>query len=620
MSDTELGETISDESTSSTRLTLPTDDGAPFRISDTADDSRTGSNPDSATLNGKSSATSTSRSTGSSPDLGAAFGGGSVFRSPRANSTTAEQPVVRGTNSAGQNVPASPQEPGVLVSNQTPLITTNIRGPKQILVGREATYQVQLHNAGDVAAEGIVANIRIPSWAEVVATSSTQGMIQQGNDASGGGQLDWQLSRVEARGNETLDIRLIPRASRPLELGVSWTLTPIGSRAVVEVQEPKLQMTVSGPDEVLFSTPQVFRLTLSNPGTGVAENVKIDLMPPGGGENVVTSHPIGDLAPGASKTVEVELTANEAGKLFVKASATAEGGLSSEASKEIFCRKAELEVDWRGPDKKYAGTPATYYFRVRNPGTAPAENVTLHVTLPEGAEFASASEGQSFDAKRREVQWQVGTLGPGDDSYMELKCIAKTPGVNQFRVSAAASSGNLTANKVAETTIIALADLKLQVSDPSGPVAVGEPAVYEIRVSNRGADTAKDVKIVALFAEGIEPEQVEGGGYSVADGGVTFRPIEMPAGKEMVLRIRARANTAGTHLFRAEVLCQDIKLSAEETTRFYADDTPPDGQNSGAQGDTFSQGFEPAAPVTVPVTAPAATPVQSPYAEFEVPN
>jgi hypothetical protein len=218
------------------------------------------------------------------------------------------------------------------------------------------------------------------------------------------------------------------------------------------------------------------------------------------------------------------------------------------------------------------------------------------------------------------VQWQVGTLGPGDDSYMELKCIAKTPGVNQFRVSAAASSGNLTANKVAETTIIALADLKLQVSDPSGPVAVGEPAVYEIRVSNRGADTAKDVKIVALFAEGIEPEQVEGGGYSVADGGVTFRPIEMPAGKEMVLRIRARANTAGTHLFRAEVLCQDIKLSAEETTRFYADDTPPDGQNSGAQGDTFSQGFEPAAPVTVPVTAPAATPVQSPYAEFEVPK
>jgi uncharacterized repeat protein (TIGR01451 family) len=518
------------------------------------------------------------------------------------NTAPDESTAARGSPAIEQTGPTS-QDPAVLVSNQTPLITTNIRGPKQILVGREATYQVQLHNAGDVAAEGIVANIRIPSWAEVVGTSSSQGVIQQNGGASGAGQLDWQLSRVEAQGNETLDIRLIPRASRPLELGVSWTLTPIGSRAVVEVQEPKLQMTVSGPDEVLFSAPQVFRLTLSNPGTGVAENVKIDLMPPGGGEHVVTSHPIGDLAPGASKTVEVELTANEAGKLSVKASATAEGGLSSEASKEIFCRKPELEVDWRGPDKKFAGTPATYFFRVRNPGTAPAESVTVHVTLPEGAEFASASEGQTFDAKRREVEWQVGTLGPGDDSYMELKCVNRTPGVNQFRITAAAASGNLTASKVAETNVIALADLKLEVSDPNGPVAVGEPAVYEIRVTNRGADTAKEVNIVALFSEGIEPDQVEGSMYKVADGRVTFRTIdELPAGREIALRIRARATAAGTHVFRAEVLCRDleIKLAAEETTRFYADETQNESPGPDGPVDRYGQGFESSTTGTTP--------------------
>jgi uncharacterized repeat protein (TIGR01451 family) len=497
-----------EESTSIKELTLPADDTTPFRINKSAEDARMESKRESAGI-GNGAPTTSVKSQDSSGDIRSAFGGDSSIRSSRPDAASPDQAFASPADATDKTAGNDAQEPGVLVSNQTPLITTNIRGPKQILVGREATYQVQLHNAGDVAAEGIVANIRIPSWAEVVGTSSTQGMIQQGGDASGGGQLDWQLSHVEARGNETLDIRLIPRASRPLELGVSWTLTPIGSRAIVEVQEPKLQMTVSGPDEVLFNTPQVFRLTLSNPGTGVAENVKIDLMPPGGGENVVTSHPLGDLSPGASKTVEVELTANEAGKLFVKASATAEGGLSSDASKEIFCRKAELDVDWRGPEKKYAGTPATYFFRVRNPGTAPAENVTVHVTLPEGAEFTSASEGQSYDAKRREVEWQVGTLGPGDDSYMELKCVAKMAGVNQFRISAAASSGNLTASKVAETNIIALADLKLQVGDPNGPVAVGEPAVYEIRVNNRGADTAKDVNIVALFSEESSPNKLK---------------------------------------------------------------------------------------------------------------
>jgi hypothetical protein len=189
MSEADFGDSLSKESTSITRLTLPTDDRKPPGNSDSADEVGEEIDPQSARINGNSSPKSTSRTTGTSPDLGSAFGGGTTFRSQRANSTTTEQPVVRETNSAGQNAQANPQEPGVLVSNQTPLITTNICGPKQILVGREATYQVQLHNAGDVAAEGIVANIRIPSWAEVVGTSSTQGMIQQGGDASASGQL-----------------------------------------------------------------------------------------------------------------------------------------------------------------------------------------------------------------------------------------------------------------------------------------------------------------------------------------------------------------------------------------------------------------------------------------------
>lgn len=467
----------------------------------------------------------------------------------------------------------------VLASNQTPLIATDIRGPKQILIGREAAYRIQLRNQGDVAAEGIVARIGIPSWAEVVDTAATQGMIGQAGTATGSGILEWELPRVEARSAESLEIRLIPRASRPLELGVSWTITPVGSRAVVEVQEPKLQMTVSGPDEVMFGQPQVFRLTLTNPGTGMAENVKVDLMPPGGGQHVVTTQPIGNLPPGASRTVEIELTPKEAGKLYVKAAAAADGGLASEASKEVFCRKPELEVDWRGPDSKYAGTPATYYFRVRNPGTAPAENVVVRVTLPDGAELAGASEGQSYDAKRREAAWQIGTLSPGDDNYMELRCVVNTPGVNQFRIAAEAATGNLTATKLAETNVVALADLKLEVSDPSGPVAVGDQAVYEIHVLNRGASAAKEVNVVGLFSEGLEPEQVEGAMYTVADGRVSFRTIdELQAGREIVLRIRARATQAGTHVFRAEVLCKDldIKLAAEETTRFYADEAAPE--------------------------------------------
>lgn len=530
---------------------------------------------------------------GDGPSLKSSFSTGGFTRSPQLNSAPVGSRAVRGKEAFGEALQvANGGDPTILVSNQTPVITTEIRGPKQILVGREAVYRVRLQNEGTSGAEGIVASVRIPAWAQVIDTVATQGSVQPSQNAATPAQVEWHLPNLEPRAIETLDIRLIPRESRPLELGISWTLAPVGSRAIVEVQEAKLNVDVAGPTEVLFDKPQVFRLTLSNPGTGTAENVKLELVPPGSGRESATTHTIGELLPGDSKTVEIELTAREAGKLMVQAIASAEGGLSSEISKEIFCRKPELELDWRGPATKYAGTTATYFIRVRNPGTAPAEDITVKVKLPEGAEFISGSEGQTFSAQGREVAWQLGTLAPGDDSYMELKCVVKAAGMNQLQVTATNAAGNLSDSATAETNVIALADLKLEVSDPSGPIAVGSPATYEIRVQNRGSSTAKNVNIVALFSDGIEPDQAEGAMFTVTDGRVTFRTIEdLPAGREIALRIRAHAVQPGTHVFRAEVHCADaeIKLAAEETTRFYADDVMPESEQPQQQaaGDRY---------------------------------
>jgi len=460
----------------------------------------------------------------------------------------------------------------LLVENRTPVITSDIRGPKQILVGREATYELRLQNEGSFDADEVVASVRVPSGAEVVSTTATRGVVRQAQSGRSSGSLEWHLQRLDAGAAETLEVKLIPRNSRPLELGMSWTTAPVGSRAVVEVQEPKLNVNVTGPEEVLFGKPQLYRLTLSNPGTGVAENVKIELMPPGGGQGAVTSHRLGSLAAGASKTLQVELTAREAGKLQVRAAATAEGGLASSVAKDIFCRKPELEVDWRGPEMTYAGTEATYFFRVRNPGTAPANDVAMTVSLPDGVELVSASEGQSFDRTSGEVSWQVGSLNPGDDFYSEIRCVVNTPGDNQLGVMAATATGELADSKRAQTQVVALADLTLDVSDPAGPVPVGDEAVYEILVQNRGANTAQDVNIVALFSDGVEPIAAEGAPYDVADGRVAFHTIDsLPAGRQVVLRIRAQAVHAGNHVFRAEVLCRDleIKLASEETTRFF---------------------------------------------------
>ena len=104
---------------------------------------------------------------------------------------------------------------------------------------------------------------------------------------------------------------------------------------------------------------------------------------------------------------------------------------------------------------------------------------------------------------------------------------------------------------------------------------LGESVAYEIRVRNRGTTDAENINIVGLFSEGIDPTTVEGAQYGVRDGRVSFHPIKsLPAGREVLLRIHAKATEAGTHIFRTEVTCPelDIKLAAEETTRFFEDE------------------------------------------------
>ncbi len=470
-----------------------------------------------------------------------------------------------------------------------PLIMTQVMGPSEILIGREATYRVTIQNRGGAAAEGLIADITVPEWADVVHSKPTSGTVRHEGQGGTGTQLLWELPQIASSANEELEISLVPKTSQPLALGVSWRQAPVAATTHVVVQEPKLAVAISGPDEVFFGRPQTYRLTISNPGTGVAEKVIVQLMPPGGGE-AASSHRIDGIKPGESKIVEVEITAREAGELAVSAVATSEGGLRADATQPIFCRKPELQIDWRGPGRKYAGTEGTYYFRVRNPGTAAADQVEFDVALPGGFEFVSASDGFHQNEAERRVTWKIGTLRPGDDCYLEIRGVLNQPGNNALVLSAQTTGGDIHHTGTAATEVVALADLKLEVSDPQGPVPVGQEVEYDIVVTNRGLSTAEDVRIAAFFSAGVEPLGADGGEAQIADGRVSMRPIDsLPAGQQIRVKIRAKAQTAGTHLFRAEVLCRDseIKLAAEETTRFFSDE--PHQTSGGSTSDAASR-------------------------------
>jgi uncharacterized repeat protein (TIGR01451 family) len=448
-------------------------------------------------------------------------------------------------------------------------------GPRSITIGKEAAYTITVANAGEAAAQDVSVSIKIPSWTEVVGTKVSSGaaspVLEQRNEP-----LVWRLPRIEARSREQLMVRLVPHESKPFDLAVQWSCSPVTSQAMVEVKEPKLAMTLDGPSEVVYGQSKVYRLTMTNPGTGDAENVVLFLAPVDGSNGPPTRHEVGIIRAGQNKPVEVELAARQAGMLAVKAVAVADGQLRAEVAEDILVRRAGLKTVVTGPELKFAGTPSNYTIVVTNPGNAPAENVSLAAILPAGAKFVSSANGQ-FVERENKVIWNLPTLRPGVEQEVEFRCTLNAPGANRVQVLATAPS-DLSDSVAAITNVEALADLKLEVIDPPGPLAVGEEMLYEVHIRNRGTKAAENVEVAGFFANGVEPVSAQGGQHEVAPGQVTFRPIVAIApGAEVVLKIKARADLAGTHVFRAEVNCQSMgaKLASEETTMFYGDGRGP---------------------------------------------
>jgi uncharacterized repeat protein (TIGR01451 family) len=472
----------------------------------------------------------------------------------------------------------------MIIERKSPVISVETSGPRRITVGKDATYTVTIKNTGDMVANDVVVSVSVPSYAEVLDARASAGTSGYSSDRDGEG-YQWKISSLGAHSSQELALKIIPRKSQGFDLGVKWTYSPASSMATVEVEEPKLQMSISGPTTVVYGEEQLYKLTISNPGTGDADNVTIVLVPITPSDGPAASHRLGTLRAGASKSVEIELTARQAGQLNIQAAATADGGLKASAAQSVLVRRAALQVAVAGPRVHYAGAPATYEIRVKNTGDSMATAVSLVAALPPDTVLVSASHDGHGDTHPGQVRWLLEQLAPGAEQAFVVKCLMKTTGINRIEATATAE-GDLRNSQFVTTQVMALADLVLEVSDAPGPVAVGDETIYDLRIRNRGTSSADGVEIVAFFSEGLEPISAEGARHEIASGTVTFKTIaSLAAGAEATYKIKARAERAGNHRIRVELQCESLgaKLTQEDTTLFYGEDTVSSGTQPAAK-------------------------------------
>jgi hypothetical protein len=490
---------------------------------------------------------------------------------PAAPATAPQQPA--GAPSARRQSPktrgAAPQGADgsqVKIESHQPNIHVTVTGPGSLAVGRPGKYLVQVVNDGATSVEDVQIRLPLPAWVKVGPAESTGGEAQLQADGAGTPRLVWTLDSVKAKSTDELHLQLTAAEGQPFDLNVEWTCRPAAAHARVTVRQPQLELSLTGASDLLFGEEKVFTLLVSNPGSGDASGVVVNIATGGNRPKEVE---VGNIRAGEQVEIPVQVVANQVGELKLTASASGEGGLKADAAAKVLVRRAQLAVAVEAPELKFAGTEAAYKISVTNSGNAAAEDVQVSVAIPSGARYLGGISGAT--TTKGNLSWKVGSIAPNGQKQFEIRCQLLVEGTNRMAVQATGKAG-LSAAGDAVTEVEAVSELKLIVNDPSGPAPTGQEVAYEIQVMNRGSRSAKNVKILMQFADGVEPTELAGGQGKLVTGQVVCEPLsELAAGEQVTLRVKAKAAKTGTHRYRVEVTSgeEDARLVSEGTSRFF---------------------------------------------------
>ncbi|MDR3109315.1 MAG: DUF11 domain-containing protein [Planctomycetaceae bacterium] len=467
-------------------------------------------------------------------------------------------------------------EKSVIVS---PLLEVETTRPQRVIVGQESSYNIRLINRSSASAEQVVLQVELPEWIEIQPPEVSVGTtnVSQLSSENSAKMFTWRIDKINANAEEQLVLHLIPTERKSFNLKLHYDFKRPTTIAPIEVQEPTIEMAIDGPTELMWGTQQLYQLKVRNTGNGDAEKVKLVLVS-GTAENSSggMEYVIERLAAGAEEVVKINADALQENFLDISVVATGPYDLQAKASRRINILRPKLVASLEAPDMLFVGNRAEYTLRVRNVGNAPAEKVEVRADIPLSAKYLSNNAGGRATPQNA-VIWNTDTIAIGGEFVAKFICEMKRQGTTKVEVFAEEK----TRLKIAcsgETQVDSVADLKMKIENPQGPVEVGSDAVYTITISNNGTKDANDVDVNVMFGWEIKPVSFEGLQGEILDdsrgsGIIAFQRIPtISAGQTLPpIKVKAVADKQGNHKIRVELACQSTgsQLVHEESAYYY---------------------------------------------------
>ncbi len=458
--------------------------------------------------------------------------------------------------------------------------------PATAAVGTTLNYRIEVSNPGDLPAEDVLVTDQLPEVLEYLDSNPPAELT--------GRKLQWRLGQLSAGQNRVIELNCRATALGPATNCADATAAgPLKASdcATTTVMAATIDIQVTGPQQATVGSQVAFQILITNRGQVPATGLLIKDRFGEGLEHAEAASPIerdlGTLAPGESQRVDVTFRATRAGRLCHTVEVIGADGVRATAQGCVMvvgaapaepqlqppletARRPTVSIRKTGPPSASVGGTAQFTIDITNTGSQPLSSLKVVDQYDAVLSPTMATDGYKFEDNN--LVWTLDSLPAGKTTQLEVHFRCQSAAARACnRVSVTTQEGARVEAEACLEIRAAAGGLNIEVGDSRDPVRLGKGLTYEIRVSNDGNISYKQVTVVATVPAGMMSDRIGTSGprYTIDGQTVRFDAVpEIRPGEKRSYRIRVRTQQPGKLIFRAELTSQDLPqpVVVEETT------------------------------------------------------
>ncbi|TWT88778.1 Large cysteine-rich periplasmic protein OmcB precursor [Pseudobythopirellula maris] len=319
-----------------------------------------------------------------------------------------------------------------------PQLALRLSTAKTVRAGKKHKVSIEMHNPGTGDATGVMLLANVPENLSHPA----------------GPALEMEIGTLRAGETRTIDLML--GAERAGQVASNLVARADGNlqteaSATFEVIAPELKVAVDGPSRRYLEHAASYTISIDNPGTAAAQDVRLVSHLPDGmkfvkannmGEYDESTHSVywslAELPEGQRGEVELVAMPVTPGDHALRVESEAQEGLRTSETQRVLVEgiaAIKFEVLDR-QDPIEVGGETTYQVRVVNQGTKAAERVRVVVDAPEGMRVVNAKGESRHSLSDHRAEFEpLATLAPKASALFFVRLEGTQPGDQRVTVS-----------------------------------------------------------------------------------------------------------------------------------------------------------------------------------------